>query len=103
MEFTKNNYKKYLKSIYIPTLELIIDEIVDNQEDVTSNKTWTRDFLKENKETFTWMIDREIVYELDHSSVTKESHKEYVNGILEYKSLQPDIEDKKEIDKDICI
>ena len=103
MEYTKNSYKKYLKSIYIPTLELIIDEIVDNQEDVTSNKVWTRDFLRNNKESFTWMIDREIVHELDSSKITKESHKEYVNGILEYKSPPTDKENKKEINKDICI
>ena len=97
MEFNKNNYKKYLKSIYLPTLELIIEEIVDNQEDVTNSKVWTLDYLKENKETFTWMIDREIVHELSQSKEVRESHEDYVTGIQEYKSPQPDDEDSKRI------
>jgi len=37
MEPSKEHYKKHLKSIYLPTVELVIDEIVDNMNDKLFN------------------------------------------------------------------
>jgi len=93
MTFTKDNYKKYLRSIYLPTLELVIDRVVEDNKDLFVNP----EYLTENVDNLSWLIHKDIVYNVGIDKEIKESHKEYVKEILKYRSPPTNTEVKKGI------
>tara|TARA_R110002020_G_scaffold120756_2_gene275080 strand:- start:1650 stop:1949 length:300 start_codon:yes stop_codon:yes gene_type:complete len=93
MTFTKDNYKKYLRSIYLPTLELIVDRVVEDNEDLFINP----EYLTENVDNLSWLIHKDIVYKLGIDKEIEKSHKEYVKEILESKSPPTNTETEKGI------
>ena len=92
MELTKKSYKQNLKSILIPTLELIIDQVVDNSNDDLYNS----DNLHSNAHFFTIIARERITQMLCNSKEVRESLEEYISEILKYRSPQGDMTNQKE-------
>ena len=99
MELTKKAYKQNLKSILIPTLELIIDQVVDNSNDDLYNS----DNLHSNAHFFKMIARERITQMLCNSKEVRESLEEYISEILKYKSPQGDKKESKEIVLDRCL
>ena len=93
MEFNKNKYKKYLRSIYLPTLELVIDRVVEDNKDLFVKP----EYLTDNIDNLNWLIHKDIVYKLGIDKEIEKSHKEYVKEIQKYKSPPTNTETKKGI------
>ena len=93
MELSKNTYKKNLKNILLPTLELIIDQVVDNSNDDLYNS----DNLHSNAHFFKLIARERITQMLCSSKEVRESLEEYISEIQKYRSLQRDKEESKEI------
>ena len=99
MKLSKETYKNNLKSVMLPTLELIIDEVVDN-----SNKELYNNYKIHSNAHFFKLVARErIGYMLAHSKEVRESLEEYVQEIQKYKSPPINTENQKEIvlDRDV--
>ncbi len=99
MKLSKETYKNNLKSVMLPTLELIIDEVVDN----SNEELYNSDKIHSNAHFFQLVARERIGYMLAHSKEVRESLKEYVKEIQKYKSLPTNTEDQKEIvlDRDV--
>ena len=99
MKLTKNTFKENLKSIMLPTLELIIDEVVDN----SNEELYNNDKIHSNAHFFQLIARERIGFMLTYSDEVKESLKEYVQEIQKYKSPPINTENQKEIvlDRDV--
>jgi hypothetical protein len=100
MELSKETYKENLKSIMLPTLELIIDEVVDKSNDELYNRKW----FTSNAHYFQLIARERIGYMLTHSKEVRESLDEYVfeihhtaKEIQKYKSPPTNTGNQKEI------
>jgi hypothetical protein len=78
MELSKEHYKKHLKSIYLPTVELVIDEIVDNMSD----KLFNIDVPSNTIKNIVDVTSSNIVEGVVNSKSVRKAHKEF---IMEYK------------------
>jgi hypothetical protein len=92
MKLTKNTYKENLKSVMLPTLELIIDEVVEN----SNEELYNRDKIHSNAHFFQLIARERIGFMLMYSKEVKESLKEYVEEIQKYKSPPINTENQKE-------